>query len=57
MACSDETIKLYSLQGKILAIGHLHTQEVTSVKWSPDDKQIIATSNDCGISIWNFYGI
>lgn len=32
-----------------------HSQRVISIAWSPDDKQIISTSFDFSVSIWNFY--
>lgn len=30
----------YNIKCQLIAIGHLHTKGVTSVKWSPDDKQV-----------------
>ncbi len=34
-----------------------HSSKVNSLKWSPDDKQIISVSSDSSICIWNFYKI
>ena len=32
-----------------------HSQRIVSISWSPDDKQIISTSIDGSVAIWNFY--
>lgn len=32
-----------------------HSQKVVSIQWSPDDKQLISTSVDSSICVWNFY--
>lgn len=34
-----------------------HSNEVTNLKWSPDDKQIVSISIDNTLCIWNFYKI
>lgn len=41
----------YKLIGK--ASGHSH--RINCISWSPDDKQIISTSIDFSISVWNIY--
>lgn len=51
---------VYSLQGQnqfnFVAKGLGHSGPVTKVRWSPDEKQLISTSTDSSISVWNFYG-
>ena len=32
-----------------------HSKGITSLKWSPDDKQIISLSEDNSVCIWNVY--
>lgn len=34
-----------------------HSKQINSLKWSPDDKQIISVSADSSICVWNFYKI
>ena len=30
---------------------------VASVRWSPDEKQLISVAEDCSIIVWNFYPV
>jgi len=56
VGCDDEIVKIWNLKaGTIIAQGSCHSSSVLSVAWSPDEKQIISTSKDCSIAIWNFY--
>ena len=32
-----------------------HTGSITSIVWSPDQKQIITTSIDSSVAVWNFF--
>jgi WD40 repeat protein len=32
-----------------------HSKELSCLKWSPDDKQIISLSSDNSVCIWNIY--
>ncbi len=34
-----------------------HSKELSFLKWSPDDKQIISLSPDNSVCVWNFYKI
>ncbi len=33
-----------------------HSGPVTSIKFTPDEKQIISVSSDSSMCIWNFFG-
>ena len=32
-----------------------HSMELISLKWSPDDKQVVSVSRDGSVCVWNFY--
>lgn len=32
-----------------------HSAPVTSLKWTPDEKQLISGSSDSSVSIWNYF--
>ena len=34
-----------------------HSLRVNSLQWSPDDKQIVSTSIDSSVCVWNFYKV
>jgi len=40
---------------RLISMASGHSQRIVSVAWSPDDKQIVATSIDASTSIWNVY--
>jgi len=33
-----------------------HSDTITKLKWSPDEKQIVSVSTDASMCIWNFFG-
>ena len=33
-----------------------HSARVLSLRWSPDEKQIVSVGADCCICVWNFFG-
>lgn len=39
------------LMGKFIG----HSSSITKIKWTPDEKQLISTSVDSSICIWNFF--
>ncbi len=54
----DQLVKVYLVQdGSLVTAGHVHSQTVKDLAWSPDEKQIVSSSGDCGIAVWNFFGI
>ena len=32
-----------------------HSKDITNLKWTPDDKQVISLSSDNSVCIWNIY--
>jgi len=34
-----------------------HSARVHSLRWSPDEKQLVSVGADCCICVWNFYGV
>jgi WD40 repeat protein len=34
-----------------------HSGRVLSVRWSPDEKQVVTVGSDCCVAVWNFYGL
>ena len=40
---------------KLISKHSIHSNGVTSIAWTPDDKQIITTSHDSSIAVSNFY--
>eukprot|EP01084_Bolivina_argentea_P002173 4005_1 len=40
---------------KLITNNNIHTHSITSVAWTPDDKQIITSSADSSIAVSNFY--
>ncbi|MBD2178883.1 PD40 domain-containing protein [Pseudanabaena sp. FACHB-1998] len=53
---SDNTIKLWSLEGKELQTFKGHSAIVWSVAFSPDGKTIASGSRDATIKLWNLEG-
>ncbi len=55
-ASADNTIKLWSLDGKLLRTLTGHTDRVFSVSFSPDGKTIASGSQDQTIKLWGLDG-
>ncbi len=39
----------------VLSIGQAHSASVTSVMWTPDERQVISGGEDTCLCVWNFY--
>lgn len=39
--------------GTLIASGVCHSSRVNSVKWSPDEKQLVSVGDDCSICVWS----
>lgn len=58
IALGSETGELWLLMIKefrLIGKASGHSQRVVSLSWSPDDKQIVSTSIDGSIGVWNIY--
>ncbi|HEY9634686.1 MAG TPA: hypothetical protein V6D14_14890 [Coleofasciculaceae cyanobacterium] len=55
-ASADRTVKLWSLDGKVLKTLEGHTDSVSSVSFSPDGQTIASTSLDQTIKLWSRNG-
>ncbi|MCP2729439.1 AAA-like domain-containing protein [Limnofasciculus baicalensis] len=56
LANSDDTVKLWNLEGKELLTLTGHKDWVTSVSFSPDGKTIASGSGDGTVKLWNLEG-
>lgn len=56
--CGDDcAVKLFDLaEGRLVAVGVSHSGPVNSLRWSPDERQVITVGEECCICVWNFYG-
>ena len=41
------------MAGTLIASGVCHSSRVNSVKWSPDEKQLVSVGDDCSICVWS----
>jgi len=49
-------VRLYEFQsGKFVAECRAHSNAITSVKFSPDDKQIVSAGRDGLVAVWNCF--
>ncbi len=55
-ASADSTVKLWSVDGKLIKTLKGHSREVISVRFSPDGKTIASASDDSTIKLWSFHG-
>lgn len=56
VACSNNTVKLLGIDGKVLATFQGHQEEVYSAIFSPDGNNVASASADGTIKIWNLEG-
>jgi WD40 repeat protein len=55
-ALEDTTVKVFDIQSlTLVATLSAHSGPVTSVAWSPDQRQLVSVGSDCTICVWNFY--
>lgn len=53
----DNQAKVYDIRSEsLVAVGIGHSNNVLSLQWSPDERQIVSVGSDCCICVWNFYG-
>jgi WD40 repeat protein len=55
-ASDDRMLKLWNLQGKVLATLKGHSDSVYSVAFSPDGKTLASASRDNTVKLWNLQG-
>jgi WD40 repeat protein len=55
-ASADNTVKLWSLEGKELQTLRGHLDGINSVIFSPDGKMIATGSTDKTVKLWNLEG-
>jgi WD40 repeat protein len=55
-ASADNTVKVWRLDGKVIATLQGHQKPVTSVAFSPDGKMIATASGDKTAKLWNLNG-
>lgn len=48
--CVDVSAKL-----QIVAVSRAHSSGCRSVAWSPDERQLVSSSIDGSVCVWNFY--
>lgn len=52
-ASRDHTARVFDFTGKMLVAMHGHTQDVISVEWSGDGRQIVTSSDDGTVRRWD----
>jgi WD40 repeat protein len=55
-ASGDRTVKLWSLDGKVLKTFEGHKQQLNSVSWRFDGQMIATASNDKTVKLWSLDG-
>lgn len=50
--CSDNKVRLWNADGKLVATLSGHTEEIWSVTWSPDGKTLASGSGDNTVRLW-----
>jgi WD40 repeat protein len=53
---SHFTVRLWDLSGRQLAELSEHQEDITRVRFNPDDKQIATTAKDGAVRLWNLSG-
>lgn len=55
-AGADGILKVLDIQrNQIISLGRGHSDEITCLSWTPDEKQIITGGKDHCMCIWNYY--
>jgi cilia- and flagella-associated protein 52 len=55
-AGQDATLKVLTIQGnEVVGIGQGHSDGITMIRWTPDEKQIVTVGDDSCICVWNLY--
>lgn len=55
-AGDDQLLKVLEENShQIISIGQAHSSPITTLTWTPDEKQIISGGADSSLCIWNFY--
>ena len=51
---SDGQVKVWDARsGNLVAGFHGHTDKVKTVEWTPDDNEVVSSSDDGSVRIWN----
>jgi WD40 repeat protein len=55
--CGDFMVSIFDLSTgiRLIAQGHGHSEPVSALQWSPDEKQVVSVGEDCCVCVWNFY--
>jgi cilia- and flagella-associated protein 52 len=55
--CGDDcAVKIYDVQTlALVTAGVGHSDTITNLCWSPDERQLVAVGVDSCVSVWNFY--
>lgn len=49
-------VRIYDYgSGAFITECRAHSNSITSVKFSPDDKQIVSTGRDGLVAVWNYF--
>jgi WD40 repeat protein len=55
-AGSDGVLKILDIRrNQIISLGRGHSDEIVSLSWTPDEKQIITGGKDNCMCVWNYY--
>lgn len=55
-AGQDATLKVLTIQtNEVVGIGQGHSDAITKIRWTPDEKQIVTVGDDSCICVWNLY--
>ena len=58
VGASDCQVHVLDLRsGRLVAQGHGHSEQVLSLQWTPDEKQLVSGGEDGAVCVWNFYGV
>ncbi|CAM9461900.1 unnamed protein product, partial [Choristocarpus tenellus] len=57
MGGDDQIVKVLDLFDSCttVASGQAHSESLTSLQWTLDERQLISAAKDCTIAVWNFY--
>jgi len=52
----DTLLKVLEVStGQVLSLGQGHSSPITTLFWTPDERQIISGAADCCLCVWNFF--
>ena len=55
-AGDDMVLKILEVStGEVVSLGQGHSASISSLSWTPDERQLVTGGKDCCLCIWNFY--